>query len=493
MDGRKFALYNSVCYLNGRGVSFGDPLIQPAGCTQKAYSVNMDVMKTSQTAVFDNDWKLFQDGSLDHVYLGPRLENMEDVPAFVKEAARKLRKGGHLVVHVNLGKTDGGVVTFWPDGVQWMVREAGRWQLKMELQEGNQYLLIAKKLEGKHGLLPAKEQPKKRACVLRYGALGDAIILTPLLRALKEDGYWVQLNLTTYCTAVLENNPFVDDVVVQERDSIPNLELNQYWDVWRPRYDKYINLCESLEGQLLKVEGRREFYTPKAWRHETCNVNYYDATMARGGYPELTGRCGELYFTKAEERDAEKFFGPLKDNFTILWALNGSSHHKVYPMMESVLVEWFQTHPDARVITVGDHMARLLEFEHPQVIQKAGQWKIRESLIAAKYVDLVVGPETAITNASGCFPTPKIVFLSHSTKENLTKYFENDYSLEPDESIAPCWPCHQLHYTKESCVIGRATENGRTLAEVPICAMGVKAERLMARLDEVYNKWKATQ
>ena len=492
MDGRKFALYNSVCYLNGKGVSFGEPLIQVAGCTQDAYSVNMDIMKTQQTAVFDKQWRIFADGSLDHVYIGPRLENVENARSFIAEASRKLRTGGHLVVHFNIGKTTGGVTEFWPDTIKAMLASCGAWQTKINLVNEEQGLIVVKKLPGKRGLLEEKIPQGKRACVIRYGALGDAIILTPLLRALKEDGYYVQLNITTYCAPVLENNPFVDDVLIQEKDSIPNLELGDYWKVWRPRYDKYINLCESLEGQLLKVEGRKDFYTPKTWRHETCNVNYYDNTLAKGGYPGLKGRRGELYFTSAEERKAQKFFAELKDRFVILWALNGSSHHKVYPLMQAVLEEFFAKHLNARAITVGDHMARLMEFEHPQLIPRAAQWTIRESLIATKYANLVVGPETVVLNAAGCFSTPKICLLSHSTKENLTKYFENDYSLEPDSQVAPCWPCHQLHYSKESCVIGGIKDkvSGENIAEVPICTVGIDGMRLLNQIEEIYSRWK---
>jgi ADP-heptose:LPS heptosyltransferase len=177
----------------------------------------------------------------------------------------------------------------------------------------------------------------------------------------------------------------------------------------------------------------------------------------------------------------------------MLWALNGSSHHKVYPLIEGVLGEFFRQHPDARCITTGDTIARLLEFEHPQVIPMADNWTLREALIAPKYVDLVVGPETMMTNAAGCFDTPKICLLSHSTKENLTKYWLSDHSLEPDQTIAPCYPCHQLHYSSVgSCPQGEVIDEitNTVIAKGPICAMGaINPERLLHQIEEVYQKW----
>src|SRR5262249_12712882 len=136
--------------------------------------------------------------------------------------------------------------------------------------------------------------------------------------------------------------------------------------------------------------------------------------------------------------------------------------------------------------------AKLLEFEHPQLSCKAGEWSIRQSLIATKMVDLVVGPETMITNASGCFDTPKIVLLSHSSKENLTKYWKNDYSLEPDVENAPCYPCHQLHYSRQSCPSGDLWDDGNDmkLGSAPVCTLAIKPLVLLERLEMVYQKWK---
>lgn len=492
---KNWILYRSVCYLKGKGVTFGDPILQPQASSEKIFSIIQDVSRTSRSAVVDQDLSIYAEGSLDHFFVGPRLENLTSPSSFLREASKKLKIGGHLIVCVMVGNHSPGVEEFYPSFLKGMVGKVGKWKIKLEEEREGKFLLICKKVEGKRGFLPKVEMVgggKKRVCVCRYGALGDAIIMTPLIKQLWEDGYEVTLNITTYCVPIFENNPYVANVLIQERDAIPNQELGMYWKFWEGEYDRYINLSESLEGDLLQVEGRRSFFTHKEWRHSQFNKNYYDYTLQKGGYPSLEGKVGELFFSKSEERKAKEFFAPLQSTFNIVWALNGSSHHKVYPLMELVMMEWFQSHPDSRLITVGDYMAKLLEFDHPQTIQKAGVWSIREALIATKYSSLVVGPETAITNASGCFSTPKIILLSHSSKENLTKHFQNDYSLEPNLEIAPCYPCHQLHYTKESCPQASMVDSnsGVEFARGPMCAMGaIEGERLIGRIEEVYQKW----
>lgn len=487
-------LYCSVCYMGGRGVSFGEPLLHAGQTASGVYSVRIDSIAGPGVAGVDTTLELLRDESLDHLFVGQRLESLQDQEGFLREAARKLKLGKHLVVYTNIReKEEPGLFPLTPEKVEGLVGKVGRWQKKIQEQRDGRVVQVYKRLKGTSGVLPIQPEPrgpKGRACVVRFGALGDAIILTPLLRKLKEDGYHVSYVSSKYSSPVLQGNPNIDNLLLQERDAVPNLELGQYWDYWKGRYDRYINLSETLEGDLLLVEGRPEFFTRKEWRHKRCNRNYYDYTLARGGYPEVTGQRGELFFTSSEEREAEKFWKPLRGKFTILWALNGSSHHKVYPLMEPVLRKFLKDHPDSVAVTVGDDLARLLEFSHPQVIEKAGKWSIRESLIATREASVVVGPETMITNAAGCWDTPKIVLLSHSSRENLTKYFVNDYSLEPDPKIAPCHPCWQLHYTKGSCPFGKVQDGdtGEIIGEAPICAVATLPTRVYDRLEEVYQK-----
>jgi ADP-heptose:LPS heptosyltransferase len=493
MKGIEWVLFQVVGYLTGKGVSFGGAILPPQAVSEGVYSIGIGPTGPAQ----DRNLDLFKDGQLDHIYIGPLVEALQigDVTSLFQQASQKLKIGGHLILHTRIGNHNAGATEFWPAHTEAMIGECGKWQKKLTSEQSEQSIQVYKRVPGKKGILPIKPLPAaKRVCVVRYGAFGDAIIISPLLRKLKEDGYHVTLNINPYCREVFNFNPHIDNLVVQEKDSIPNGALDGYWRFWATQYDRYINLSESLEGDLLIVEGRREFFTTKSWRHEKCNKNYYDYVFTRAGYgPETFGQIGEMHFSTAEERKAKEFFRDLEDKFVILWALNGSSHHKVYPLMEGVLTEWFKDHLDSRAITTGDYMARLLEFEHPQLIEKAGKWKIRESLLATKYANLVIGPETAITNASGCYDTPKIVLLSHSTKENLTKYFKNDYSLEPDVERAPCYPCHMLHYTRESCVEGTIVDNttNATLAKAPICALAISPERLLAQIEVVYQNWKS--
>jgi len=112
-------------------------------------------------------------------------------------------------------------------------------------------------------------------------------------------------------------------------------------------------------------------------------------------------------------------------------------------------------------------------------IELAGEISMRESMLLTKYVDLVIAPDTGILHASGCYDTPKIGLLGHTTKENITKYFKNDYSIE---ATCACAPCFYLIYDHAvQCPIERVTSAAWCMAE------GIKPEVLFNKIKEVLS------
>ena len=101
-------------------------------------------------------------------------------------------------------------------------------------------------------------------------------------------------------------------------------------------------------------------------------------------------------------------------------------------------------------------------------------------MVMTKYADVVVGPETGLMVAAGCFDTPKIMMLSHSSEENLTKYWKNCTALSAG---VECQPCHQLHYTRDSCPLDVRMGH-------PICMGELQPVELYDALELEYNKWK---
>lgn len=309
---------------------------------------------------------------------------------------------------------------------------------------------------------------------------GDLIMATPIFRLLKRDGYHVTLNCNKRGAEMAKHNPYIDKVLFHD-ESIPNEDLGKHWAELGSKYDRVINLSESIEKGLLAVEGSPEFNFDHDERHRLYNHNYYDRTMEIAGYPEEKGLCGEMFFSPTEETILADFRKKYIGKFKVLWALSGSAHHKVWPYAPYVSIAFLNKHPDAIVVTVGDDICRMLEWDHPRTIARSGQWHIRKACLMAKYADLVISTETGIANAAACFGTPQITLLSHSSEENLTKYWKNNISLHTDSK---CHPCHQLHYTEDTCDLSGVVVKG------PVCMTELMPDVVFDAMEQVYEMWR---
>ncbi len=321
----------------------------------------------------------------------------------------------------------------------------------------------------------------KTAMVLRFGAYGDHVICSVLYPVLKEKGYHVTVNSSERGMQIIKNNPHIDEVVIHKTDSIPIEKLEEHYEKLGKKYDKFINLSGSIEGSLLIVDRDPEKASwSKEKRHKKCNRNYYDEMFRIAGYPEITGKNGELYFSSFEQKIARAFRKKYKNYFLVMWSLSGSSEHKSYPYAHYVAMKLLNKYPDTMILQVGDDLCKLLEWEHSRAKCYSGMWNIRKVFSLIPEVDLVIGTETGVLNAAGCYPVPKIILLSHSSEENLTKHWENCVALGAD---VPCRSCHILHFQMGSCILDEQIGT-------PICMSKLKAMDVYNAIENVYLKWK---
>jgi len=473
----RWVAYRSIAYLSGRGVVWGagenSPLPREAKDPKK-YAITIDDRKLQNVECVDNEFTLIADYQSDFVFVGWHIMEVQNPHTVLEGLTRKLKDNGHIILHC--GKE--------ADYLGYLGKLAS-WQTKINITNEHQKLIVLKKLpSGMNGVKAIKQPPAKRVCIVRYGAIGDTVMLTPLVKKLSNDGYKVTLNITPYCKEVFKYNPYVDNIVIQERDAIPNAELGEYWSVWAREYDLYINLSESLEGSLLKVEWKKDFYQPQTTR--ATSINYYRHMLKLGGYEE-EDVCGELFVQPEEEVEARtilKKVGVNPDTHkVVLWALNGSSGHKIVPLAQAILDEWLIKHPRVRVVLMGDQRAKELEFQMPQVVSLVGKVSTRQMLVLTKIANVVFGPESALVNAAACWPScGKVVILSHSAPQNLTATWQNTWTIQPK---AQCYPCYQLHHSFDSCPLVQIMDpdTSTLIADVPVCTVSYTVKDVVNLLD----------
>jgi len=429
-----------------------------------------------------SDLSIFASKSIDAVFSSHLLEHLEDTEKVLREWWRTIKIGGYLVLYLphkqfypNIGETganDQHKHDFMPDDIiGHMYDISGKWDL-LENQERNQddeysfFQVYQKIAKGPAQFSYKNPKPEKTCAVVRYGGVGDMLQSSSVFPLLKEQGYHLTLYTSNTGYHISKEDPYVDEFIIQDTDQVPNHELGAFFDVISKKYDKFINLCESVEGTFLAMEDRIAYQWPQNVRHEMLDKNYVEFTHALAEVPFKPHV--EFYPTVTETKWAQKQRKKLNGR-VILWAMTGSSVHKVWPYVDQIIARIMLTYPDCKVVLVGDEISQIAEQgweNEPRVIKACGRWSIRNTLAFAKYADIVIGPETGVLNCVSMEPIPKIVCLSHSSKENLTRDWINVISLTPEN--CPCWPCHQIQKGFDPCV--RDKETGVALCQAKISA-----------------------
>ena len=440
------------------------------------------------------DLSMFATQSFDCVFSSHTLEHIVDYKAALREWWRVVKPGGHLCLYLphadfyprrgQHGANPDHKHDFLPTNIIEAMKEIGGFDL-VENEDRNEtdeysFWQVYKKTPSKRECLESWKNPKpaKTCAVVRYAAIGDAIISSSIYPWLKEQGYHV----TLYCQAgagyeCLKNDPHIDRFIIQGKDEVPPQFLQEFWDYTRKKYDKWVNLCESVEGTLLACPGRVNHEWPNAVRAKYMDRNYLEFTHELA---EVPPPYRPKFYSTLDERAWARKTAQHWGGRNILWSLSGSSVHKAWPHLD-VTMEWIlRTYPDVHIVLVGDQFSRILQAGwdkqdasgkwvdvHPRVHCKADVWNIRESMSFAEVADLIIGTETGLLNAAGSMEAWKIVTLSHSSKEMLTRHWRNVIALEQPKGIGcPKQPCRQLHYTWDHCM--KHEETGTAVCQFEI-------------------------
>lgn len=402
------------------------------------------------------DWRdpgMFKDGALDAIFSSftMNLIYLSEVPKVLKEWWRVIKLGGYLVLYLPNGREADDKWEVTRESVLEVMGGIDGWDLvdyQIRTTEGENGLFFAfqKTASGKaFGYEAAK--PEKTAAVVRYGAQGDMIQASSIFPGLKEQGY----HLTLYCQSglgyeVVKHDPHVDRFVVQDRDLVPNQFLQEYWDYTKKKYEKWVNLSGSVEGTLLAGPECSSWSWPNSLRAKMMDRNYLEFTHEIADVPPP---YRPKFYATPKEKEKASWQARQWGRKNVLWSLAGSSNHKVWPHVDAVISSVMLEYKDVHVVLVGDETCQILEVgweKENRVHRRSGVWSIRESMAFAEVADVIIGTETGLLNCAGSLDTPKIINLSHSSEEMLTKHWKNVIPIrQPDGVGCPKQPCRQLH------------------------------------------------
>lgn len=325
--------------------------------------------------------------------------------------------------------------------------------------------------------------------VLRYGGIGDMMLAAGIFPMLKQAGFHVTLYTHVNSYDVVKHDPNIDRFVLQDSGQVPIDEFRDFCLHTMDKYDRFVNLSESIEGTILSLPDRVSYYWPKEVRHERSSVNYYEFTAKIAGVPKHLG--GQFHMTRKEmawaEKKVKKMGSPI-----ILWVLSGSSVHKFWPWQDQAVARILVQHPTAQIVMVGDEASKLIQRgweKEPRVHAMCGKWDVRETMTFCNYADVIVTPETGVALSVQFKDIPKVLLLSHSSVENCAEDWVNCVALEPEG--CECYPCHKMHYGWEFCsAVEIEDETGKT-ARFAECQVCIDPDRVTSVINSILLKEKA--
>src|SRR4030095_1508785 len=344
------------------------------------------------------------------------------------------------------------------------------------------------------------------AAIARLGGLGDNLIAASVLAPLKRLGYLVEVITSESFACVYLNNPNVNKLSVKGEKDIPNGPGE--WTKWFvARSHEYMgglwNLSHSVEKQHALFETDTNFWWPQDYRRKICAGSYLETAWDIVGLPHPYQFGIPLFYpTKEERARAIKTRDEQIGGKYLAWILSGSRVDKVWPWtthgisriikeldipvvlvgvggQQFAMAEEIQRQVrDANSTDKGLHLALSPEGSDPGGHQ---HWSTRRSLTQVMASNLVVSPDTGMAWAAAMEPMPKIVMVSHASAENITKHWINTTTLHADPDIVPCFPCHRLHNTIDTCVPFKPG------TQISACMADISVETLMENINRLWR------
>jgi len=333
------------------------------------------------------------------------------------------------------------------------------------------------------------------AGVARFGGVGDNLVAASVCRPLKKLGYNVEfITAVKMSHSVLLNNPFIDKLTLKTDGDIPGGSEWQKWFVLRAKeYDHFVHLSHSMEVRHALFEDSTPFWWPEDVRRKICAGSYIETAHDIAQVPY---DFGPLFFPTEEELQQAQTIKAKVGPKMLGWVLSGTRIDKAYPYAPQIIPRIVKE-LDIPVVLMGvgpkqkemadivldavkstnsgRDMVHVAVPEHAAENSGAEQWGIRPSLALALQSDLVVTPDTGIGWACAFESMPKIALVSHATPENITKHWVNTTTLHADPYRVPCWPCHRLHNSPDTC---RPAKNVVAAA----CMADISVETLLAAI-----------
>jgi ADP-heptose:LPS heptosyltransferase len=339
------------------------------------------------------------------------------------------------------------------------------------------------------------------ACAVRAGGIGDNLIAGSVFRGLRERYGKLEVITRVPAGVVYENNPYIDKLTfLPEEDNVKYdaVGWQRHWQERAREYEFFIHLAHTCEISLALMEGQTQFGWPAKARRRLFGESYLNFVHDLVDIPHDFGRL--FWPTDEEETQAWDTLNKVRSarpgGAVIGWCISGSRIDKLYPHTPRVIGKLLDQGMSVIMLgapTVKDkELAKQIQEDvqtqcgtdaglHLAISHDAKEpnWPIRRVLTQAIFCDLVVSPDTGPAWAVAMEDVPKVIMVSHTSVKNITHGWLNTITLHADPARVPCWPCHQLHDTFETCTKAKNAEAAACMDDISVPVVVRTIERAL--------------
>jgi ADP-heptose:LPS heptosyltransferase len=281
---------------------------------------------------------------------------------------------------------------------------------------------------------------KERFLVIRTDRVGDVILSTPVLEAIKSHfpKSHLAMMVSSYAADVVKNNPNLDDVIIDDPEN-GHKGIKGFFlllkEIKRRDFDVGILLRPTLRlSLLLFLAGIRYrigtgyrfyqmFFNQKIYIHRKLNlrheVNYnFDLLKPLGIAPQRISP--QVYLCPEEERFAHQIWGEFKitpeDTVVVIHPGSGNSSLNLPPRRFAQVADELVEKINAKIILTGIEREKgmvdfiMNEMEH-SVIDLTGRTKLRELASVLKNCDVVISNSTGPMHLAVALGTPTVAIF----------------------------------------------------------------------------------
>ncbi len=298
-----------------------------------------------------------------------------------------------------------------------------------------------------------------KVLVVRFSSIGDIVLTTPIVRALKKQVEDIEIHYLTKKSfhVLLNNNPYIDKLITIEKEIDEVIDLLK-----KEQYDYIIDLHKNLRTKRLKIKLKRPSFSFNKLNWEKWKL----VKLKINSMPKL--HIVDRYFEAVEplgvKNDGERcdYFIPLEDevniihefSFTEFQTIAIGAQFKTKRMPKELLLQLIEK-INMPIILLGGEMDANLAHEiidalpNKKVKSACGGYNLNQSASIVKQSKRLITNDTGMMHIASCFGV-KITSVWGNTVPDLGMY--PYYPDQPEKFTIHevkglnCRPCSKIGY-----------------------------------------------